>query len=43
VLNRGQSLGTYPKSEIHKDDLLDMMAGGVEMQKLISELEGVRI
>lgn len=43
VLNRGQSLGTYAKSEIHKDDLLDMMAGGMEMQKLISELEGVRI
>jgi simple sugar transport system ATP-binding protein len=43
VLNRGQSLGTYAKSEIGKDQLLDMMAGGVEMQKLISELEGVRI
>jgi simple sugar transport system ATP-binding protein len=43
VLNRGQSLGTYAKNEIGKDQLLDMMAGGVEMQKLISELEGVRI
>jgi len=43
VLNRGQSLGTYVKSELHKDDLLDMMAGGIEMQKLIAEVEGMRI
>jgi simple sugar transport system ATP-binding protein len=43
VLNRGQSLGTFPKSEIEKDALLDMMAGGMEMQKLMADLEGVRI
>ncbi len=43
LLNRGQSLGTFPKSEIEKDALLDMMAGGMEMQKLMADLEGVRI
>jgi simple sugar transport system ATP-binding protein len=43
VLNRGQSLGTFPKSEIAKEALLDMMAGGMEMQKLMADLEGVRI
>jgi len=43
VLNRGQSLGTFAKSEIEKDALLDMMAGGVEMQTLIQDLGGVRI
>jgi simple sugar transport system ATP-binding protein len=43
VLNRGQSLGTFAKSEIEKEALLDMMAGGVEMQTLIQDLGGVRI
>jgi simple sugar transport system ATP-binding protein len=43
LLNRGQSMGTYAKGEIGKDQLLDMMAGGMEMQKLIAEIDGVRI
>jgi simple sugar transport system ATP-binding protein len=43
ALNRGQSLGTFSKSEIGKEQLLDMMAGGAEMQKLIADLDGVRI
>jgi len=43
ILNRGQSLGTFAKNQIGKDELLDMMAGGVEMQKLMGELDGVRI
>jgi len=43
LLNRGKSMGTYAQNEISKDEVLDMMAGGAEMQKLMSELDGVRI
>ncbi|WP_137938269.1 ATP-binding cassette domain-containing protein [Chitinivorax sp. B] len=43
LLNRGKSLGTYTKETISKDEVLDMMAGGAEMQKLMAELDGVRI
>lgn len=43
LLNRGKSLGTYTKQTVSKDELLDMMAGGAEMQKLMSELDGVTI
>lgn len=43
LLNRGQSMGTYTKETITKDQVLDMMAGGAEMQKLMSELDGVRV
>ncbi len=43
ILNRGKSLGTYLKTEVSKEALLDMMAGGVEMQKLLGDLEGVTI
>jgi simple sugar transport system ATP-binding protein len=43
LLNRGRSLGSYAKSEVSKDEVLDMMAGGAEMQVLMRELEGVTI
>ncbi|HJV63888.1 MAG TPA: ATP-binding cassette domain-containing protein [Albitalea sp.] len=43
LLNRGKSMGTFAKNEIAKEDVLDMMAGGAEMQKLMAELEGVTI
>ncbi|HEX6705770.1 MAG TPA: ATP-binding cassette domain-containing protein [Albitalea sp.] len=43
LLNRGKSLGTFAKKDIGKDEVLDMMAGGAEMQKLMGELEGVTI
>jgi len=43
LLNRGQSLGTYAKQNVAKNEVLDMMAGGAEMQKLMQELEGVTI
>jgi len=42
LLNRGKSLGTYTKATVSKDEVLDMMAGGAEMQKL-SQLDGVTI
>ncbi|PMQ16668.1 ATP-binding cassette domain-containing protein [Janthinobacterium sp. AD80] len=43
LLNRGKSLGTFTKETVSKDALLDMMAGGAEMQTLMSELDGVTI
>jgi len=43
LLSRGISVGTYAKDAISKDEVLDIMAGGTEMQKLMSELDGVRI
>ena len=43
LLNRGKSMGTYAKAAISKEAVLDMMAGGAEMQKMMGELEGVTI
>ena len=43
LLNRGKSLGTFTKDTVTKEELLDMMAGGAEMQTLMSELDGVTI
>jgi simple sugar transport system ATP-binding protein len=43
LLNRGRSLGTYTKDTITKNEVLDMMAGGAEMQKMIAELDGATI
>jgi simple sugar transport system ATP-binding protein len=40
LLNRGQSMGTFAKNEISKEKVLDMMAGGTEIQNLVAELEG---
>jgi len=40
LLNRGQSMGTFAKSDITKEAVLDMMAGGTEIQSLVDELEG---
>jgi len=42
LLNRGRSMGTFRKGEIQRDQVLDMMAGGLEMQKLMAEF-GVRV
>jgi simple sugar transport system ATP-binding protein len=43
LLNRGRSLGTFTKETISKNEVLDMMAGGAEMQKMIAELDGATI
>jgi simple sugar transport system ATP-binding protein len=43
LLNRGKSLGTYRKSDVSKDAVLDMMAGGAEMQTLMAGLDAVTI
>ena len=39
ILNRGQSLGTFPKAEISREELTQMMAGGAELEQLTHELE----
>ena len=39
LLNRGRSMGTFAKHELTRDALLNMMAGGEEMQDLLAELD----
>ncbi len=36
--NRGRSLGTFNKKDITREELLSMMAGGEELNKLEVEL-----
>ncbi|KAF3998871.1 simple sugar transport system ATP-binding protein [Glaciimonas immobilis] len=43
LLNRGKSMGTFTKDNVSKEAVLDMMAGGAEMQTLMNQLEGIRI
>jgi simple sugar transport system ATP-binding protein len=43
LLNRGQSMGTFCKNEVSKEEVLDMMAGGAEMKTMMGDLEGVTI
>jgi simple sugar transport system ATP-binding protein len=40
LLNRGKSLGTFAKRDVTKDEVLDMMAGGAEMQALMADVAG---
>ncbi|HWC67159.1 MAG TPA: ATP-binding cassette domain-containing protein [Acidimicrobiales bacterium] len=39
ILNRGQSLGNYPKEEISQEELTGLMAGGSELRELQHELQ----
>ena len=39
ILNRGRSYGTFEKAEINRDELLNMMAGGDELDELGDELD----
>lgn len=39
LLNRGRSMGSYQKSEVDRDELVQMMAGGAELDALSHELE----
>jgi simple sugar transport system ATP-binding protein len=41
LLNRGKSLGYYEKTEITREELTGLMAGGAELEALSHELEGV--
>ena len=39
VLNRGRTLGTFTKASITREELLNMMAGGKELEELSAELD----
>lgn len=39
ILNRGQSYGTFDRSEINRDEMLTMMAGGEELEELDASLK----
>jgi simple sugar transport system ATP-binding protein len=41
ILNRGQSLGTFEKSQIDRNELVRLMAGGEELAALEHELEAI--
>ncbi len=41
ILKRGQSLGNFAKSEITRDELTQLMAGGAELEALAHEIETV--
>ena len=40
LLNRGRSIGYFQKSQITRDELTGLMAGGAELEALSHELEG---
>ena len=40
LLNRGRSIGYYEKSQVTRDELTGLMAGGAELEALSHELEG---
>jgi simple sugar transport system ATP-binding protein len=40
LLNRGRSIGYFKKSQITRDELTGLMAGGAELEALSHELEG---
>ncbi len=41
ILKRGQSLGNFAKSEISREELTQLMAGGAELEALAHEIESV--
>ena len=42
ILNRGQSLGTFSKGEIDREELVRLMAGGRELAELEHELAEIK-
>ncbi len=41
ILKRGQSYGTFAKAEVNRERVLDMMAGGEELDALEAELQAL--
>jgi simple sugar transport system ATP-binding protein len=39
ILNRGRTYGTFRKEEVSREEVLNMMAGGKELDELSAELE----
>jgi simple sugar transport system ATP-binding protein len=42
ILNRGQSLGSFERNQIDRDELVRLMAGGRELEQLENELETIK-
>jgi simple sugar transport system ATP-binding protein len=42
ILNRGQSLGAFEKTEVDRQELVRLMAGGRELAELEHELEAIQ-
>src|SRR5437899_215706 len=43
ILNRGQSLGAFEKTEVDRQELVRLMAGGKELAELEHELEAIKV
>lgn len=43
LLNRGKTYGTFAKSDVTKDEVMEMMAGGRELADLSEELAGATV
>ena len=41
ILNRGQVMGTFKKKEVSREEIMNMMAAGREMDKLTEEIEAI--
>ncbi len=39
ILNRGRTYGTFQKADVSREEVLNMMAGGKELEELSAELE----
>jgi len=39
ILNRGRTYGTFQKDDVSREEVLNMMAGGKELDELSAELE----
>jgi simple sugar transport system ATP-binding protein len=39
ILNRGRTYGTFQKTDVSREEVLNMMAGGKELEELSAELE----
>ncbi len=42
ILKRGRTLGTFPKGDLSREDMIQMMSGSDELEKLEHELQMVR-
>ncbi|MEQ9690418.1 MAG: hypothetical protein RLO48_11865, partial [Bauldia litoralis] len=41
LLNRGQNQGTFRKSEISREEVMNIMSGGEDLRSLEAEIEGL--
>ena len=43
ALNRGASKGTFRRADITRDEVLQAMAGGEDMQRIQAEISGIGV